>query len=167
MLLKTVLEANEINRNTYNSLERRAGLQFMKEGLVANAKRGDRYTITHAVALGAMLSFQRLGIDAREASGVIDAVYEWLIDVVPPLAMDEAIPSIAPARPDIDPDRTWITISRFERDGGLGWATGREGADTFSPDPPLVKMSVNVGGLVRKLNPRIRAAVNAEELQDA
>lgn len=161
MLLKEILEANEIKRNTYNSLVHRTarngayGMPFMKRGLVPG-KRGDRYTMTHAVALAAMLEFLKLGIDATEAATVVDAVYDALIDWVAPLAMKEAVPNIAFGDQEIPPDKTWVTISRF-KDQGLGWATGDEGADTFSADPPLAKLSINVAGLVKQLHPRVDA----------
>lgn len=144
MLLKNVLEINEVNRNTYNSLERRTGLPFMKRGLV-EGKRGDRYTFTHAIALATMLRFQQVGVEAKDAATVVDACYEPLIDWVATLLID---------RNRIDADHCWITISHF-RDGTIGWATGPEGADTFSADPPFSKLSLNVAILVDELYPRL------------
>lgn len=163
MLLKTVLHVNEINRNTYNTLERRTpgGFPFMKRGL-AEGKRDDRYNVTHAVALAAMLNLHAMGVEAKDAAEVIDAVYDVLIDWVPALQFNEALP--AHATDEVDPDKTWITVSRFE-DGGLGWATGKEDANTFSADPPLDQRRVNVAAIVKKLWPRIQPHLKAPDVQ--
>jgi len=144
MLLKDVLEANSVKRNTYNSLVRRPpGLPFMKRGLV-EGKRGDRYTFTHVIALGTMLAFQKMGIEAGDAAEAVDAVYDMLIDWA---GMFVFTPN------DIKVEDHWLTISKFA-DGGLGWASGKEGADTFSAEPAIVKLSVNVAVLANELWPR-------------
>lgn len=154
MLLKTVLDVNEINRNTYNTLERRTpgGLPFMKRGL-AEGKRDDRYSITHVVALATMLELHAMGLEAKDAAEGVDAVYDVLIDWVATLhIMPETV----------DPTQYWVTVSKFA-DNSLGWATGREGANTFSIDPPIRKVSVNVAAVFNQLLSRYQAITAAQK----
>lgn len=71
MNLARLLEINELNRNSYNTLWRRAGgLPFMPTAEEAGGAQ-DRYDIGHSVALGCMLEFMRCGVQSDRAARAV------------------------------------------------------------------------------------------------
>jgi hypothetical protein len=140
MLLKEILELNGLNRNSFNTLDRRVGLAFLKRGLVEGSAR-DRFTLTHAVALAAVLRLQQAGLDAKRAAAAVDENYRVLIDWVAYLTLHPEQRA---------GDGWWLTVINFA-DGGWGWATGNENADTFGGGVAISKVSINIGAVVEEL----------------
>lgn len=70
MNLAKVLELNDLNRNTYNTLARRNGFSFMEMEIDEGGGR-DKFSAAHALVLGCFLSLQQKGLNGRIAADVL------------------------------------------------------------------------------------------------
>lgn len=139
MNLQNVLDLNELNRNSYNTYRRRAGLYFMDKSL---APGRDRYDYRHAVSLGCFLELVRDGIDPRQASGALTSCFDFI---------DAMLYSI---NRRISPGPCFITVTRYA-DGVTGFATGAENAaDLYVEGLQLTRVSVNVIAVFKVLHSR-------------
>lgn len=150
MNLQMTLKMAGLNRNTYNTIDRRTGLPFMKRRLLSTAGH-DRYTLVHATALACMLEFQSAGL---ELSRACSATNEFL-DVIDGVVFGD----IADGNPK--PATSWLTVINYA-DGSWGWASGKENADTFGDGVVTSKVSVNVLGVWEKMSTRV-GSLNADE----
>lgn len=142
MNLQMTLKLAGLNRNTFNTIERRSGLPFMKRNLL-NAKGHDRYTLVHATALACMLEFQAAGLDLARACSATDDFFDVIDGIV--------FGGISEGKADAN--TAWLTIINFAS-GDWGWASGEENADTFGGGTVTSKVSVNVVGVWEKLTAR-------------
>jgi hypothetical protein len=87
--LSGILELNSLNRNSYNTLVRREGLQFMKRDLLADAGQR-KYTLAHSVAIAALL-WSRDSITAiPRTAEAIDSFWPFIKDITERSLVDEA-----------------------------------------------------------------------------
>ncbi len=143
MNLQITLKLAGLNRNTYNTIERRAGLAFMKKGLLPTTGY-DRYTLVHAAALCCMLEFQAAGLELARAVEATDEFFGVIDGIV--------FGQLAEGK--CDPAGAWLTVINYA-DGGWGWASGAENADTFGGGSVTSKVSVNVVGVWERMTARL------------
>lgn len=150
MNLQQVLDANELNRNSYNTLERRTGLAFMKRELHESRGR-DKYLPAHAVALGCVLDLQSAGVPAAKAAAVVDGCFHWIWNTVAAIAHGEA------------PGWSLVHVVDFE-DGTWGFSFGAPDASTLRNEQPhefRTRTSVNVITVLKRLHARANAAASS------
>jgi protein-L-isoaspartate O-methyltransferase len=117
MKLGPLLHLVGLNRNTFNTLNRRNPLQFLERDL-RDERSYDRYTMTHAVAVGCVVEFMAAGLAAARAVSAVDSMFQFV---------DAATHTISEAEND---NRWWLTVISYA-DGSYGWMGGLENADTF------------------------------------
>lgn len=119
MNLADVLMFSGMNRNTFNSLERRlrspnghGGLEFMRERLTPGDGH-DRYKLAHAVALRCFIELRDAGVPPGHAATVISATFDYIADQVEDAA----------ERPERLSDEKLIRYFP-DPDGHYGWSAG-------------------------------------------
>jgi len=148
MNLQEVLDANDMNRNSYNTLERRTGLAFMKRD-VDPARGRDKYFVAHAVALGCMIDLQEAGVPAGRAASAIDSVFHQITRTVELIAKGQS------------PGWSMIHIVDFG-DDNWGFAFGDPTAKTLQMEAEGAYRSRNSVNVIRTIK-RLHARANASE----
>ncbi|WCT73799.1 hypothetical protein PQ455_00775 [Sphingomonas naphthae] len=130
MKLGSLLHLVGLNRNSYNTLNRRNSFRFMDRDLL-DERSYDRYSMTHAVAVGCVVEFMAAGLSGQRAGAAVDNLFRVIDAATHTLAQGSA------------GDHWWLTITNFA-DGSWGWASGNENADTFGRGLVSNKVSINV-----------------------
>lgn len=104
--LGEILELNNLNRNSYNTLVRREGFQFMKHDLLAETGQR-KYRLAHSVAIAALLWSRRSIIAIPRTAEAIDASWPFIKDLSERSLLDDAA-------------QGWIRFQLWE---GEGWTS--------------------------------------------
>lgn len=152
MNLVMLLHLVGLNRNTFNTMNRRTPMLFLERDLLSE-RSYDRYTMTHAVAVGCVAEFVAAGLSAARAVTVVDGTFQ---------SIDAATDAMTR---EFDDNRWWITAINYA-DGTYGWATGQENADTFGDGMILNKVSVNISAVWKAMAGRIGTPVDPENRGD-
>ncbi|MDQ1232124.1 hypothetical protein [Sphingomonas sp. SORGH_AS_0879] len=141
MKLGILLHLVGLNRNTFNTMNRRTPLRFMERNLLDD-RSYDRYTFTHAVAVGCVVELMNAGLPANRASSVVDATFDFI---------DAAVDEFSK---NISSNNWWLTVTNFA-DGSYGWAGGQEDARPLGDQMVLSKLTINIEAVWQSMSQRI------------
>ncbi len=152
MKLGILLHLVGMNRNTFNTLNRRNPMRFLERDLLSD-RSYDRYTMTHAVAVGCVSEFMSAGLPAARAISIVDATFRFI---------DAATDAMTT---EVQDNSWWLTAINYA-DGSYGWAGGQENADTFGEGLITNKVSINIAAVWEAMATRIGAPIDAENRDD-
>ena len=150
MNLQDVLDANGINRDSYNTVERRTGLPFMKRKTDA-ARVRDKYFPAHAAALACLFALKDAGVPLTKAAAAVDGVFEGIWRTVGLIGEGQA------------PGWSMIHVVDFE-DGSWGFAYGAPDATTLRHEAVGAyrsRVSVNAISVLKRIHTRVNETAEA------
>jgi len=77
LTLAEILEFNELNRNSYNTMVRREGLTFMQRDLLAQSGHR-RYRLAHSVGVRALIWARQTKTPIPNASAIIEGSWQFI-----------------------------------------------------------------------------------------
>jgi len=135
-----------INRDTYNTNNRRGNLRFLARD-IDNPQRQDRFKLAHALAMSAFVMLRRLGVDPAIAGAAVDESWPDIKRVVDassePLRSEHCGPRIN----SLGIEDTW------------GWPHPKAGNAL-----PVATASVNLRMLWEWMQPSVRECLAAEAI---
>lgn len=156
MNLAQVLHFVNMNRNSYNTLDRRVGgLTFMRENQLPpeqSQSAYDRYNFTHAAALACVMAFVDAGVSTTQAAVVVTDLFPYIDSLVADM----------PEVGRLSEDRAWLTIVNYG-DDMFGFSGGAdEPARTLSDVPAISRTAINFNAVWLRMAMRFGAPVMDE-----
>lgn len=149
--LGEILELNSLNRNSYNTLVRREGLQFMKRDLLAEGTHY-KYRLAHSVALAAFIWSRDTLIPIPGTAEAIDKFWPFLREITERAITDETT-------------QGWIRFQLWDSDDWRAETTNSPGdglpADQTSWDSLRASLYVPIHMLAREQASQPAAALVA------